>query len=74
MYEATQRHVGICSKDMGINEDSRQVNAPVDRSREDIRNRNSIANAEKYDELLSSSAATKNRYGGSNELSWTGQE
>ena len=55
MYEADQRHAGVCSKDMGVNEDSIEANAPADSSSKDSRFKNIIVDAEKDDELLSSS-------------------
>ena len=60
-YEADQRHVKVCLKEMGVDGESREANTPVDRSSQDACNRGHVVNSEKEEELLSSSGATKYR-------------
>jgi len=59
-YEADQRHVEICLRDVNL-ENATSVSTPVDRSSKDPKNRNEIVNAEKTSEALVSSAATHYR-------------
>ena len=60
-YEADQKHVEICLKDVGIEEVSKVGNTPVDRFANDVRNRSGIVNATLEDELLTPSGAMKSR-------------
>ena len=41
-YEGDQRHVEICIKQMGLEESTREVMTPADRSTKDPRNANSL--------------------------------
>ena len=42
LYEGDQRHVEICIKQMGLEESTREVLTPADRSVKDARNTNSL--------------------------------
>jgi len=60
-YEADQRHVEICLQEVGLEDSSKPISTPIDRSAKDSKNRNSVVNSEADAELLNPSAATKYR-------------
>ena len=61
VYEADQRHVEICLKEMGLDESSREVTTPCDKSLDDVKNSNALKSGEEEDEKLEPSGATKYR-------------
>ena len=61
LYEADQRHVEICLREMGIEESSREVATPCDKSLEDKKNANALKSCEEEEEKLESCAATRYR-------------
>ena len=61
LYEGDQRHVEICLSEAGIEENSRIVNTPVDRSNKDAKNSNNLKAGEREDEKLDSSGTTRYR-------------
>ena len=61
LYEADQRHVEICMKEMGLDESSREVTTPCDKSLDDVKNSNALKSSEEEDEKLEPSGATKYR-------------
>ena len=60
-YEADQRHVEICLQEVGLDESSKPISTPIDRSSKDPKCRNGLVNSPEESELLNSSAATKYR-------------
>jgi hypothetical protein len=61
VYEADQRHAEICLKEMGLDESSREVSTPCDKSLDDIKNSNALKANEEGDEKLEPSQATHYR-------------
>ena len=72
LYEGGRRHVEICIKQMGLEESTREVMTPVDRSTRDPGNANSLKLKEQESQPLSASAATVPRNDSSNEPPRTG--
>ena len=60
-FEADQRHVEICLKDVGVEETRKVVSTPIDRLSKDVRNRKVNVSATLEDELLTPSGAMKYR-------------
>ena len=61
VYEADQRHAAICLKEMGLDESSREVSTPCDKSLDDVKNSNALKASEEEDEKLEPSRATQYR-------------
>ena len=61
LYEGDQRHGQICIKQNGLEESTREVMKPVDRSVKDPRDANSLKMKEQESQPLSASAATMYR-------------
>ena len=61
LHEEDQRHVEICIKQVGLEESTREVMTPVDRSAKDPRNANSSKMKEQESHPLSASAETMYR-------------
>ena len=59
MYEADQRHVEICLQEVGLEDASKSISTPIDRSSKDPKCRNQIVKLEPESEHLNPSAATK---------------
>ena len=60
-YEGDQRHVEICLKEAGIEENSREVCTPTEKSISDSKNSNNLKIPERVEQELDSSGATKYR-------------
>ena len=58
LYEADQRHVEICLREMGLNESSREVTTPCDKTLDDAKNSNALKAGEEEEEKLEPSGAT----------------
>ena len=57
-YEGDQRHVEVCLKEMGIDESSREVTTPCDKSLDDVKNSNALKANEEEEEKLEPSKGT----------------
>ena len=60
-YEGDQRHVEICLEELGLDESSREVSTPCDKSLENVKNTNAIKNKEKEEKKLEPVRATRYR-------------
>ena len=55
------RDMLICSQEEGLEDNSKTISTPIDRSAKDPRNRSCVLNSDGDSELLYPSAATKHR-------------
>ena len=53
-YEADQSHVGLCLRQLGMEEASHKVSTPTDRSSKDPKKRGAMVKSEENEELLNS--------------------
>ena len=72
-YEADQRPVEICLKELGLEESSKLIRTPIDRSSKDPKCKHGIADSPSDSALLNPSAATKYR-GIVARMNYLGQE